>query len=174
MTITSKTPGMAPRPVLIFAYGNRSRGDDALAPLLVEQLQQQGIITACGHPLTWLTDYQMQIEHALDLQPCERVLLVDADVALDDAFRFYPVQPRQDTDYTTHGMTPATLLYTYGQVFNQPPPATAMLAIRGVRFELGEGLSALAQGHLQQALDFMLPVISASDFSLWDQALRPR
>lgn len=164
-------PGKQLKPVLVFAYGNRSRGDDALAPLLVEQLQQQGIDSACGHPVTWLTDFQIQIEHAMDMQTCERVLLLDADVSLGTAFQFYPVQSRHETEYTTHGMSPSSLLQTYRLVFNQEPPTTAVLAIRGEHFELGEDLSIAARRNLIQALDFLLPVLTSSDFSRWDQAL---
>jgi len=117
------------KPVLLFAYGNVSRGDDALAPLLLEKIQALGIIQVAGHPLKFLTDFQMQIEHVMDMQGCERILLIDADSSINQPYKFYPVKEQQDTLYTTHGMTPSTLLHTYRQVLNEPPPSTAMLAV---------------------------------------------
>jgi len=54
-------------PVVVFACGNPSRGDDALGPLLLDQLQiwldEEGL--ADGFEL--ISDFQWQIEHALDL-----------------------------------------------------------------------------------------------------------
>ena len=158
------------KPVLLFAYGNIARGDDALGPLLLEQLQL-ALTEVCGHPLKLLNDYQMQIEHVMDLQDCERVLLLDADSSLDRPFRFYPVQQKLETHYTTHGMTPSTLLHTYQQVFHQAAPETSMLALQGSRFELGEKLSEQAQRNLETALQFLSPILSSTDFSLWDRML---
>ena len=62
--------------LLIFAYGNPSRGDDALGPLLLERLQALNL----PHVET-LTDFQLQVEHAYDLQGRERVLFIDASVS---------------------------------------------------------------------------------------------
>ncbi len=157
--------------LLIFAYGNISRGDDALAPLLVERLQQQAVVTGCGLQLKYLTDYQMHIEHVMDMQQCQRVLLIDAAMELPGAFHFYPVSAQPQTLYTTHGMSPASLLHTYQQVLHQQPPATAMLAIAGYRFELGEGLSTQARINLDQAEDFVKSILEADNFSRWDASL---
>lgn len=162
---------MVPEPVLLFAYGNISRGDDALAPLLVEQIQQQGITHVSGHPLKFLTDYQMQIEHVMDLKGCERVLLVDADVSLDKAFCFYPVTERLESLYTTHGMSPSTLLHTFELVFKEKSPVTSMLAIQGISFELGDDLSDRAVVNLKQAVEFLGSILSEKDFILWDEQL---
>jgi hydrogenase maturation protease len=159
---------MPDRPVLLFAYGNISRGDDALAPLLLEKLQQQGLTRACSHPIRFLTDYQIQVEHALDLRDCERILLIDADQSLQQAYRFYPLSARQETSYTTHGITPSTLLYIYHQLFNEAAPPATMLAIQASRFELGQGLSQQASNNLQLALEFISNVLGAEDFSRWD------
>ncbi|MDP2785684.1 MAG: Ni/Fe hydrogenase, partial [Sulfurimicrobium sp.] len=63
-------------PLLVFGYGNPSRGDDALGPLLLEQL------AALNLPhVELLTDFQLQVEHAVDLQGRERVLFIDASVS---------------------------------------------------------------------------------------------
>ncbi|MDJ0833084.1 MAG: hydrogenase maturation protease [Gammaproteobacteria bacterium] len=157
--------------LLIFAYGNVSRGDDALAPLLLERLQQQGIQHGCGLTLQYLTDYQMHIEHVMDMQQCRRVLLIDAAQDTAQALRFYPVTAQAQTLYTTHGMSPSTLLHTYQQVLHEEPPATAMLAITGYQFELGEGLSPQAEANLDQAEDFVKSLLDAEDFSRWDARL---
>ena len=162
---------MTAKPVLIFAYGNSSRGDDALAPQLFEWLQQQPIDQACGHPVKYLSDYQIQIEHVMDMQDCERVLFIDAARDQDQAFRFYSIPEQQVTHYTTHGMTPSTLLYHYRQVLDQAPPPSVMLAIAGVDFELGQDLSPQAQSNLEQAESFIISLLGQKDFSFWDNSL---
>jgi hydrogenase maturation protease len=161
------------KPVLLFAYGNVSRGDDAVAMLLIKHLQQQGVDQACGHPVTFLTDFQMQVEHVMDMRGCERVLLIDAHQSINQPYLFSPVQAHLETQYSTHGMTPSTLLHTYRQVFNESPPLTAMLAIGTYHFELGEELSEQAQDNLQQAVQFIGSVIQAKNFGLWDSKLEP-
>ncbi len=52
------------KPILVLGYGNPSRGDDALGPLLLDFIQQH-LDTS---QFEIVTDFQLQIEHALDLQ----------------------------------------------------------------------------------------------------------
>lgn len=162
---------MLPKPVLIFAYGNISRGDDALAPLLIEHLQQQHPTTVCGHPVRYLCEYQIQVEHILDLQGCERVLLIDAHQALSKPYSLERVNPAMETSYTTHGMSPASLLYTYEKTLLEQSPPSYLLAIQGQTFNLGDGLSALAQGCLAQAYQFTQSILQQDDFVYWDKAI---
>jgi hydrogenase maturation protease len=165
-------PAMSAKPILVFAYGNISRGDDALAPLLIEHLQSEDIDTACGHPVRYLTDYQIQVEHILDMQDCERVLLIDAHQALDTPFTFEAVNPLLETNYTTHGMSPSTLLYTYEKTLGESPPSSYLLALRGQEFELGSELSYSAKNDLELALEFCNHIFEQDDFSCWDNSLQ--
>jgi len=162
---------MGLKPVLLFAYGNLSRGDDALAPLLLERLQKRGFTTGCGRALKYLTDYQMQVEHVMDMQHCERVLLIDAAIDIEESHQFSPVLEQLETHYTTHGMTPSTLLYTYRQTLQEEPPFTSMLAIRGKDFELGQPLSNVATDSLNEAYKFIQNLLGQPDFKAWDDLL---
>ena len=57
--------------VLVFGYGNESRGDDALGVLILNYIE-----THCSlESIDLLTDFQLQIEHALDLEHRELVFL---------------------------------------------------------------------------------------------------
>ena len=69
------------RPILIFGYGNPSRGDDAIGPLLIERLEILNL-----PDVDLLTDFQLQVEHALDLRGRERVLFVDASHVCQDPY----------------------------------------------------------------------------------------
>jgi hydrogenase maturation protease len=162
---------MSLKPVLIFAYGNISRGDDALAPLLIEQLQDAELKTVCGHPAKYLCDYQILVEHILDLQGCERVLLIDAHQSLSQPYTFELVQPKRETSYTTHGISPPTLLSTYENTLSDQAPSSYLLALQGQEFNLGEGLSSSAKNSLDQAFDFTLSILQQDDFQYWDKAV---
>ena len=51
-------------PVLIFAVGNESRGDDALGPLLLRELDAWLTASKSSEQFELLEDFQLQIEHA--------------------------------------------------------------------------------------------------------------
>ncbi len=138
------------RPVLVFAWGNPSRGDDALGPALLEMLesrQAQGEFAG----VELLTDFQLQVEHALDLQGRERVLFIDASVSAQAPYELHPLQAERDASYTTHAMSPGAVLAVYEQINDGPPPPAFMLSIRGYEFELGEPISQQARANLQDA-----------------------
>jgi len=134
-------------PTLVFGWGNPSRGDDALGPLFVERIE------ALNLPgVECLTDFQLQVEHALDLQGRSRVLFVDASLDAPAPFRIEVIGPANDASFTTHAMSPQAVLQVYCDLNDEEPPPSWLLAIRGERFELGEELSASAAQNLDAAL----------------------
>ncbi len=145
-------------PVLIFGYGNPSRGDDALGPALIARLEAFQATRGAGQPPPWdlLTDFQPQPEHALDLVGRERVILVDADVSLAVPYRLEPIIPDRDASYTTHAMSPGALLWVHTQIGYGPPPPCLLLRIRGYHFALGAPLSAGAVANLAGAEGFLV------------------
>lgn len=139
-------------PTLIFGWGNPSRGDDALGPLFVEHFTA----LATRHPewgeVECLTDFQLQVEHALDLQGRRRVLFVDASIDAPAPCSLVRIKAARDASFTTHAMSPQAVLKVYVDIDGGEPPPCCLLAIRGERFELGEDLSAAARQSLQAAL----------------------
>jgi hydrogenase maturation protease len=135
-------------PLLVFAWGNASRGDDALGPLFAERLRA----TADPARVECLDDYQLQVEHALDLRGRERVLFVDAGRHGAAPFEATPLRPVRDRSYTTHAMSPQALLAVYRDLHAEEPPPCTLLAIRGERFGLGEPPGAQALANLDAAL----------------------
>ena len=137
---------------LVFAWGNPSRGDDALGPRFIEGLEALAVSHPEWQRFAALTDFQLQIEHALDLRGRQRVLFVDASVACTAPFAVSSIGPARDASFSSHALTPQALLQVYRDVDGDEPPPAQLLAIRGERFELGEGLSASARAHLDAAL----------------------
>jgi len=139
-------------PLLVFGWGNPSRGDDALGPLLVEQLADRAQAQLLAGRLECLTDFQLQVEHALDLVGRERVLFVDAAIGLQAPFAVSTVVPAPVAGFTTHALAPEALLQVYRDLEHAEPPTCTLLAIRAQRFELGEAPDEQALADLALAL----------------------
>ncbi|MGR9116618.1 MAG: hydrogenase maturation protease [Gammaproteobacteria bacterium] len=138
------------KPILIFGYGNASRGDDALGPLLLDFIQERLDLSQ----VEIQTDFQLQIEHALDLVGRHLVLFVDASVGCPGAFEFVRLTPARDKSFSTHAMSPTSVLQVYQDIEHATPPPSFLLSIKGDHFELGAPLSRPARIHLQQAKNF--------------------
>jgi hydrogenase maturation protease len=136
-------------PLLVFGWGNASRGDDALGPMFIERLRAS-LVPDAG--VDCLDDYQLQVEHALDLVGRERVLFVDASRLCEAPFEVLPLRAAQDASFSTHRLSPQALLQVFRQVQGAEPPPSTLLAIRGEQFELGAAPGAAALAHLEAAL----------------------
>lgn len=136
-------------PLLIFGWGNPSRGDDALGPLFVERIQAMDI-----PGVECLTDFQLQVEHALDLQDREHILFVDASIDADAPYCHRQLFAARDATFSTHAITPESVMQVYVDLHDDDPPPCELLAIRGEQFELGTALSTAASRHLEAALQW--------------------
>lgn len=146
-----KPKGDSVAPVLVFGWGNPSRGDDALGPMFVEQLSALlGEAQLSG--IDCLTDFQLQVEHALDLVGRERVLFVDASQGLEAPFAVTALRASRDASFTTHAMSPEAVMQVFAQLHGREAPPCTLLAIRGEGFELGAPCSRAAEANLAQAL----------------------
>jgi hydrogenase maturation protease len=139
----------------VLAWGNPSRGDDALGPLFAEAVQAWAL-----PGVECLTDFQLQVEHALDLQGRRRVLFVDASMAPECSPMGYAltrVQPRADASYTSHALSPQALLHAWSRLGDTPAPPAWLLSLQGQTWGLGDAVSPAAQQALQHALQWAQP-----------------
>lgn len=127
-----------PAPCLLLAWGNRSRGDDALGPLLLDRIQrwlmQQPALQ--HRAVECLEDQQLQVEHLLDLRGRRVVLLIDAMVGLQAPFSTTALTPCRDASITSHALSPQALLQAYQDVFGDTPPRCLLLGLRAAQFGL--------------------------------------
>ena len=142
--------------VVVFAIGNRSRGDDAIGPLLLERMAAWLGAENLKDRFELIDDYQLQIEHALDLQGRRLALFIDAGSDTPGPFRFYPivasaVAVNSGTTSSTHDLPPQGVLDVYRQFEGAEPPPSFVLCVRGEQFELGQGLSGEAQANAEAA-----------------------
>lgn len=157
-------------PILVFGWGNLSRGDDALGPLCMDHLRAA---FAGDSRVDFLDDYQLQVEHALDLVGRERVLFVDASLNCTAPFEVTPLRAAQDASFTTHAMSPQALMQVFCDLQGVQPPLCTLLAIRGARFELGDPPSVQALQHLDAALQWATTWLAQTKNPTEDQTQEP-
>jgi hydrogenase maturation protease len=150
------TPGSGIAPRLIIGIGNPSRGDDAIGPLAVERLEALDLPGA-----ELLTDFQLQVEHALDLLGRREVVFIDAAASGAAPFSFESAVPAADASATSHALSPAAVLAAYLRVTDEPLPPAFVLAVRGYAFELGAPMSAAATHNLDAALEMLVSRLTA-------------
>lgn len=138
-------------PVVVIAVGNPSRGDDAIGPLLADMLERADL-----PGVEVIVDYQLQVEHALDLEGRQLAVFIDAAVDCTEPVEVRTLEPSRDASHTTHALSPAAVLDTCSRVSGRPPPPACALAVRGLRFGLGDGLSDEAQRNLGAAWPVLL------------------
>lgn len=151
------------KPILVFGYGNLSRGDDALGVLMLQYVEKNFSL----ENIDLLTDFQLQIEHALDLENRELVIFVDASVKSEIVFKFTRLQPVRDLSHTTHAMSPAAILDTYQTIKKQSPPPCFLLAIGAASFELGEELGDKARENFKKACELMNSLLKNPTLEFW-------
>ena len=135
--------------LVIFVTGNESRGDDAAGPLLLERLEAD---LPAGTRV--VREFQLQVEHALELRGADVALFVDAACALETPFEFGEADGKGAVSSFSHALSPAAVLDVFRRIERVEPPPAFILGLRAVRFELGEGLSAPAEEALGEALAF--------------------
>ena len=154
-------------PVLIFAIGNESRGDDAIAPLLLRRLAVWLEAENIAGRFELLEDFQLQVEHATDMVGRKLVLFIDAGLDTPAPYNFYRAQSNDSRTLFSHAITPEAVLSTYQQVYQQTPPPAFVLCVRGERFELGELPSPEAEQRMELAMCFLQELMQKAEASSW-------
>ena len=138
-----------PRRVLVVGIGNPGRGDDGLGPAAAERLE------ALRLPgLTCDANYQLNVEDALACSRHDLVVFVDAARRLRTPFAWTEARPDGAFPPMTHALGPGAVLAVCAALYGRMPEAH-LLAVRGHRWGVGEGLSAKARANLAKAVSFL-------------------
>lgn len=134
--------------LLIIGIGNNGRGDDALGWSFAEALENDGFhgdIRLC---------YQLQIEDVEVVRDYHSVLFVDAYKGLlEQGFRYSRCEPALEFSFSTHQLTPPTVLFLCRELYGYIPQAE-LLCISGKKWDLHIGMSIYARRNLARALEF--------------------
>ena len=154
-------------PVVVLACGNPSRGDDALGPLLLDRLQDWLDAEGLADGFELIGDFQLQIEHALDLAGRRLALFIDAGHQTPAPFVFRQAVAVERPGHSTHALPPESVLAVLPRVSTEAPPFAFVLCIRGEEFELGEGLSLAASDYAEAAFDLLRRLCGNPEVDVW-------
>jgi hydrogenase maturation protease len=156
-------------PVVVFAIGNPSRGDDALGPVVLDRLATWLAAQGRTVDVDLIEDFQLQIEHALDLEGRALALFIDAGENTPAPFAFSRTLAAPINSHSTHAIAPSAVLQVFRQTQASEPPPAFTLCIRGESFELGEALSAKAEQHAEAALPLLFALMERSTVTDWQK-----
>jgi hydrogenase maturation protease len=151
--------------VVVLGWGNITRSDDGLGPLLMERVREARL----PH-VTAIEDFQLQVEHALDLQGQELALFVDAGQGTPAPFSFAQTAARMDLTFTSHKQSPEAVLSVYETIVGKAPPPAFVLTVAGEDFSVGALLSPAGAQRLELAWDFLLGLLRAPSLEGWREA----
>jgi hydrogenase maturation protease len=106
-------------------------------------------------------DYQLNLEDALDVARHDVVVFVDAARGLRRPFRFFQVRAGGGLPAMSHTLRPEAVLALAAELYDRRPEAW-VLAVRGHRWTLGEGLSAKAESNLALAVEFLVDFLKGA------------
>ena len=152
---------------LVLGWGNPGRGDDGLGPefvRLVSGLDLPGVVAD--------SDYQLQVEDAVDIARFPRVLFVDADRQGPGPFRVDRLRPRdRSLSFSTPSVAPAAVLALSRDLFATEPEAW-ILGIRGYEFDaFEERLSDRARRNLEEAVRAVAAALQTGGLRTFGEAI---
>ena len=139
--------------ILVIGIGHTARQDDGLGWKFLELVQALGI------PLEVRQVFQLQIEDASMITAYDKVLFVDSHVTrIKGGYALEPVFPEEDGSWSTHALSPGSLLHLSGVLYEQIPEAW-LLSITGYRWELGMPMTRNAKANLFEAFECVRSLI---------------
>ncbi len=139
--------------LFVYGFGNPGRQDDGLGPAIIDKLENdkvEGIIID--------SNYQMNIEDAHNISQCESVIFVDASIDAEEPFSFYKIEPSANITFSTHTMSPESVLALCKELYDKDMDAYVM-AIRGYEWDFIEGFSSKAVSNFDEAYLFLVKKI---------------
>jgi hydrogenase maturation protease len=151
--------------VTVFAWGNPSRGDDAVGPWFAERFRGETPET-----VSLVEAFQLQVEHLLDCRAGDLLLFVDAGCEASAGFRFEAVPAMRAPSHTSHALAPAELLSYYPRVFpGESPPPAFQLTVYGHQFGLGQPMSPITLQCCLQAATLVERLLRRPDYRFWQE-----
>jgi len=139
--------------IYVYGFGNPGRQDDGLGPMIIDKLETENIAG-----ITTDSNYQLNIEDADNISGSDIVIFVDASIDADEPFSFKRIEPSAEITFTTHSMSPESVIALCGDIYGRVPESY-VLAIRGYEWEMFEGLTEKAMKNFNEAYRFLLEKI---------------
>lgn len=140
--------------ILIIGVGNYGRQDDGLGWLILDYLKKENIAN-----IDLQYRYQLQIEDAELICQYESVIIVDATKEIfEEGFYFNKCLPSNKHSFTTHELSPETVLYLAKKLFDTEPNVF-VFGISGFEWNLEIGLSDKAKINLTKSKQYLIKLI---------------
>jgi hydrogenase maturation protease len=139
--------------VLVYGYGNPGRQDDGAGVVFVEELAAW----AQSGDRPWISfdnNYQLNIEDALAVAQHEVVIFADASRDQSEGFLFRSLTPCASLSFTTHAMTPESVVALSRELYGACPDAY-LLTFRGYAWEPNGLMTSATRGHLEAGKAFI-------------------
>jgi len=145
--------------VLVYGYGNPGRQDDGAGIALADALEAW----ARSGPRPWLAfdrNYQLNAEDALEASTHDIIVFLDASRDQGAPFRFRPIEPSASVSFSTHSMSPESVLALCRDLYSARP-AGRLLTIEGYSWEPNEAMTARARANLEAAQAWLTPLLES-------------
>ncbi len=136
--------------LIVFAWGNESRGDDGIGPLLARRLLELELAA-----LVVIEDHQLNIEHVTDFVDDTPLLFIDASISVASGIAVERIEASSDGNFSTHAISPQALLNVYREATGKELPPAFLLHVAGKSFGLGEGLGETGLASVESAWAFL-------------------
>lgn len=134
---------------LWIGIGNSGRQDDGLGWAFLDKANHTEL------PGQKEYRYQLQIEDADLIRRFDQIIFVDATKEeLPHGFVMHRIGQGEEVAFTTHALSPESVLALCRDVYGRMPKAW-ILAISGRKWNIGEGLSQVAEENLQTVLEIV-------------------
>lgn len=146
----------------LFTWGNPSRGDDAIGPIL-HQIIELFIEQFSLKQIQLIEDFQLQPEHICDISGDACIIFIDASCQGDAPYQITEVHAAENIGYSSHALSPSALLTLYQQTQHKPSPPAFMVSVRGYNFDLGAPLSKQAEENIELVMQFLKELLLCQD-----------
>ncbi|HLO62968.1 MAG TPA: homospermidine synthase, partial [Azonexus sp.] len=140
---------------------------DAIGPELLGRLEHWLARQGLGEGVELIEDFQLNIEHALDLAGRELALFIDAGENTAAPYIFERIFPAVIPSHSTHALPPQAVLQVYRQTEGSEPPPSFVLCVRGERFGLGEDLTSEALSRVDAAMTLLERLMRQPTVAEW-------
>ncbi len=135
--------------VLIIGIGNSGREDDGLGWAFLDDIYQ---VLPTNFDIEYR--YQLQIEDTELITHYQKVYFIDAyKKPTKKGFFFKDCAPKDTHSFSTHSLSPETILFLTNSIYNKNPIGFVM-GISGESFQLKIGITDVARSNLKDALKY--------------------
>ena len=144
--------------ILVYGYGNPGRQDDGLGISVAEKLDHWAKSRRINNVRTD-TNYQLNIEDAINISENEIVFFVDASKEELKNFTITKVEPCDKANFTMHAVSPGYVLNICKEMYGKIPE-TYLIHIKGYEWNFLEEMTCEAKQNLKDSFDFLVKCIS--------------